>query len=987
MNNIIFLIDLYEVLFDDGYTKRCSFKDMSKIKRQAVVTPSAAAAATAVTSLITSPPSKSSVGRKINPPLPIPKFDLELLNLLPVPKDGEWCCNWVNDTPIGAEGYLEGPDGHRRPTVLVEDWRLPVEWTKHLYQRSSVSGKWDVVLVGPTKKRFRSKNDVKLFLEERGETYNPDIYDFSIHKRRAKDLGLFVFTDDYKDALKQKQIQLAESAKAAEMASVATEQSTVITPLAVAASTLNISNISSEDVFQGFSPPDSQFLPSDVTVPSAEMPATILSTQENQLEEGYVYVGALKVQIINNLFHCPDQQCNKTFRKENHLQIHIKHYHDDLAKLMGVCPKMSDLAYLRTMGQPTEDVVPKNQIPNAQFFEKVYQSDLTSKAQRKSMSSPSGGKAYVTPKTPSSCDDGGTPSLVVTDTDTHIATLEPPDNVIASPPTTQNTDDTLDKKMTQIEEVLNKNDTSFEQTFIMQECIGGYPKPPSTVISSQMDAESLIQTHSVTKPLAAKSGRPRKMAKSLKSKIKINLKITRPYNKPGPKPKNKLKKQLAAANKMLNRTAPAAIRTSSIASPQSLENRSDYDDQSIGSLFSPSPSQSVPSKSNRLKYLQQRSPMEMITPTTSSATIADATAGPVVNATEIDVSSPKYINENGEMIKIVRMRQEEIISCICQYAEEDGLMIQCELCLCWQHGFCHGIDRENQVPEKYVCAICRNPRRGRPSMKYVHDQDWLYDGRLPVATYHDQNAKHTERFDMLKQSHTLTGNLLELKRFMHSLKVKINIAENKDHPKMYLWAKKWEKTSNELCGIEPLNKNRRQSIEIDEANIPQFLDNRINIALAQSAKKIDEVKAEIASPLCATPSNKENVASDTKKSENTPLGSGIVKEEVTTNESKLLSPAEIDSSILAGLLASPGGTNIDLVSSVVADCKQEQRTPTVTVQTAPSAVNVPQPEAAIDPLKCQVQLLEHIQKQQALAMQRLQTIETQIIGNVGLRLD
>lgn len=95
-------------------------------------------------------PKSDKTGRKNNPHLPIPKFDLAKLNLLPVPKDGEWCCNWVNEIPIGAEGYLDGPDGHKRPTVLVEDWRLPAGWTKHLYQRSSVSGKWDVVLV-----RFR----------------------------------------------------------------------------------------------------------------------------------------------------------------------------------------------------------------------------------------------------------------------------------------------------------------------------------------------------------------------------------------------------------------------------------------------------------------------------------------------------------------------------------------------------------------------------------------------------------------------------------------------------------------------------------------------------------------------------------------------------------------------------------------------------------------------------------------------------------------
>ena len=75
----------------------------------------------------------------------------------------------------------------------------------------------------------------------------------------------------------------------------------------------------------------------------------------------------------------------------------------------------------------------------------------------------------------------------------------------------------------------------------------------------------------------------------------------------------------------------------------------------------------------------------------------------------LPTEEPKYIQENGQIIKIVRMRQEEIINCVCTYGEEDGLMIQCELCLCWQHGTCNGIEKESQVPEKYICYICRNP--------------------------------------------------------------------------------------------------------------------------------------------------------------------------------------------------------------------------------------------------------------------------------------
>ena len=118
------------------------------------------------------------------------------MNLPQIPCDGEWACHWVNDQPIGREGFLIVGE-HRKPTVIVEDWRLPAGWVKHMYQRSNLLGKWDVILVSPNQKRFRSKADLKNYLEEQGQYYNPDIYDFSIHRRRAKDINAYVYTSDY----------------------------------------------------------------------------------------------------------------------------------------------------------------------------------------------------------------------------------------------------------------------------------------------------------------------------------------------------------------------------------------------------------------------------------------------------------------------------------------------------------------------------------------------------------------------------------------------------------------------------------------------------------------------------------------------------------------------------------------------------------------------------------------------------------------------
>lgn len=217
------------------------------------------------------------------------------------------------------------------------------------------------------------------------------------------------------------------------------------------------------------------------------------------------------------------------------------------------------------------------------------------------------------------------------------------------------------------------------------------------------------------------------------------------------------------------------------------------------------------------------------------------------NSTEndnINQPPPQYIKENGELIKIVHMRQEEIINCLCGYCEEDGLMIQCELCLCWQHGLCNGIDKVSQVPDKYVCYICRNPQRCRDSMRFKHDQDWLYEGKLPVANFHVSNANQlNKRAEYLKRSHTLTGNLLELKNYMHSLRVKINIANNKCHPKLYLWAKKWDEDDV----INDIKDEIKQ--EIGEDN--KMLSNSTTSAQPLTPSK--KIKSEPNTPLRMVP--------------------------------------------------------------------------------------------------------------------------------------
>lgn len=80
--------------------------------------------------------------------------------------------------------------------------------------------------------------------------------------------------------------------------------------------------------------------------------------------------GGLRVEMEDSAYKCPKEGCNKNFRKENLLQMHIKHYHPEYSKFLGSTPKVEDLAYARTIGESIEDIIPKKPT----FLEKINKS-------------------------------------------------------------------------------------------------------------------------------------------------------------------------------------------------------------------------------------------------------------------------------------------------------------------------------------------------------------------------------------------------------------------------------------------------------------------------------------------------------------------------------------------------------------------------------------------------------------------------------------
>ncbi|KAI4893268.1 hypothetical protein NFI96_019668 [Prochilodus magdalenae] len=131
----------------------------------------------------------------------------------------------------------------------------------------------------------------------------------------------------------------------------------------------------------------------------------------------------------------------------------------------------------------------------------------------------------------------------------------------------------------------------------------------------------------------------------------------------------------------------------------------------------------------------------------------------------------------------------EIVRCICEMDEENGFMIQCEECMCWQHSVCMGL-LEDSIPDQYICYICRDPPGQRWSAKYRHDKDWLYKGHMYGLSFLTENYSH-QNAKKIVSTHQLLADVYSVKNVLHGLQLKMDILQNKHNPSLHLWARSW----------------------------------------------------------------------------------------------------------------------------------------------------------------------------------------------------
>ncbi|XP_051962210.1 PHD finger protein 20-like isoform X2 [Xyrauchen texanus] len=134
----------------------------------------------------------------------------------------------------------------------------------------------------------------------------------------------------------------------------------------------------------------------------------------------------------------------------------------------------------------------------------------------------------------------------------------------------------------------------------------------------------------------------------------------------------------------------------------------------------------------------------------------------------------------------------EIIRCICEVQEENDFMIQCDECLCWQHGTCMGL-YEDSVPDTYSCYICRDPPAQRQSQRYWYDKDWLSSGHMYGLSFLEENYSH-QNSKKVTAAHQLLGDVQRVFEVLNGLQLKMNILQTQAHPDLKLWQQPWKHT-------------------------------------------------------------------------------------------------------------------------------------------------------------------------------------------------
>ncbi|KAK7907458.1 hypothetical protein WMY93_016070 [Mugilogobius chulae] len=157
---------------------------------------------------------------------------------------------------------------------------------------------------------------------------------------------------------------------------------------------------------------------------------------------------------------------------------------------------------------------------------------------------------------------------------------------------------------------------------------------------------------------------------------------------------------------------------------------------------------------------------------------------------DLDITTPPLSVDSGA----VDTSDQEIVRCICEVEEENDFMIQCEECLCWQHGTCMGLLEDN-VPDRYTCYICRDPPGQRQSQRYWYEREWLNNGHMFGLSFLEENYSH-QNAKKITSTHQLLGDVHHVVEVLNGLQLKMSVLQNNTHPDLQLWRQPWKERTH-----------------------------------------------------------------------------------------------------------------------------------------------------------------------------------------------
>nr|XP_046199752.1 PHD finger protein 20-like isoform X3 [Oncorhynchus gorbuscha] len=197
---------------------------------------------------------------------------------------------------------------------------------------------------------------------------------------------------------------------------------------------------------------------------------------------------------------------------------------------------------------------------------------------------------------------------------------------------------------------------------------------------------------------------------------------------------------------------------------------------------------------------------------------------------ELDVTTPMS-EQNVSMVT----KGSDTVRCVCEVEEENDFMIQCDECLCWQHGTCMGLFEHN-VPDTYSCYICRDPPAQRPSQRYWYDRDWLSSGHMYGLSFLNENYSHQNR-KKLTATHQLLGDVHHVFEVLNGLQLKMSILQTQTHSDLKLWCQPWKQ--EEKLGMScSMATSRTPSPAANDREGGEALKAMSVSALSEKAKRV-----------------------------------------------------------------------------------------------------------------------------------------------------